>query len=161
MTETAEPTPLARALGRVPTGLFIVATKGPEKPLGFVASFVVQVGFQPPTVSVAVGQDRDHLEAIRASGRFAVSILDKESAGLMGPFFMQYEDDETAFDHVAHEDSPGGMPILTGSLAWLDCAVSGEHDAGDHVVVFGTVENADLLREGDPTIHLRKDGLSY
>ena len=79
----------------------------------------------------------------------------------MGPFFMKYEDGESAFDHVPHEDSPGGMPILDGALAWLDCVVSGEHDAGDHIVVFGTVENADLLREGDPTVHLRKNGLSY
>ena len=161
MPESTELTPLARALGRIPTGLYIVATRDSGKPLGFVGSFVVQVGFEPPTVCVAVGRDRDHLSAIREQGRFALSVLDRDSSGLMGPFFMQYEDDETAFDHVEHTDSPGGMPILSGALAWLDCAVTGEHEAGDHVVVFGTVENADLLREGDPSVHLRKNGLSY
>lgn len=161
MTETTELSPLAQALGRVPTGLYIVATRSPEKPLGFVGSFVVQVGFDPPTVCVAIGRDRDHLSAIRASGRFAVSILDDQSSGLMGAFFKGYEGDETAFDHVEHTDSPGGVPILSDALAWLDCAVSGEHDVGDHIVVFGTVEDAALLRAGDPSVHLRNNGLSY
>ena len=161
MTESTEPSPLALALGRVPTGLYIVATRDAGKPAGFVGSFVVQVAFEPPTVCVAIGRDRAHLSAVRNSGRFAVSILDGESSGLMGPFFKGYEGEETAFDHVEHADSPGGMPVLPGALAWLDCVVSGEHDAGDHIVVFGTVENAVLTREGDPSVHLRKNGLSY
>ena len=161
MTESTDLTPLAKALGRVPTGIYIVATKAAGQPLGFVASLLVQVGFSPPTICVAIGRDRDHLSAVRESGRFAVSILDGESAGLMGAFFKGYGEGESAFDHVEHTDSPGGMPVLPGALAWLDCAVSGEHDSGDHVVVFGTVQDAALLREGDPSVHLRKNGLSY
>ena len=41
------------------------------------------------------------------------------------------------------------------------CEVTGEHPVGDHVVVFGAVTHAALLREGDPSIHLRKNGLGY
>ena len=33
--------------------------------------------------------------------------------------------------------------------------------AGDHVVIFGEVLAGGILREGDPTVHLRKNGLSY
>ena len=32
---------------------------------------------------------------------------------------------------------------------------------GDHVVVFGTVEAGEKLRDGEPSIHLRKNGLAY
>ena len=46
-------------------------------------------------------------------------------------------------------------------LAWLDCKVVGEFETGDHVVVFGEVTEGDLLREGDSSVHLRKDGLGY
>ena len=161
MSDSAPPTPLAQALGRVPSGLYVVATAGPDGPLGFVGSFVQQVGFDPPTVCVAIGKDRDHLAAIRASERFAISILDADSQGLMGPFFKRYEGSETAFDHVSHEASPGGAPVLPEALAWLDCRISGEHDAGDHVVVFGTVTDGARLREAEPSIHVRKNGLSY
>ncbi len=161
MSDRPDPSPLAQALGRVPTGLYVVSTTHEGRPLGFVGSFVMQQGFDPPTVSVAVGKDRDHLAAMRASGTFAVSVLDGESAGLMGAFFKKYEGGETAFDHVETADSPRGAPILPGALAWLECEVTGEHETGDHVVVFGRVTAGEKLRDGDPSTHLRKDGLGY
>jgi len=161
MPDQPDPSPLAQALGRVPTGLYLVATRDGEQPLGFVGSFVMQQGFAPPTLSVAVGKDRDHLAAMRASGRFTISVLDADSTGLMGAFFKKYTGTETAFDHVAHTDSPGGVPVLTEALAWLECEVSGEHETGDHVVVFGKVTAGEQLRDGEPTTHLRKDGLGY
>lgn len=153
--------PVARALGRVPSGLFVVTASGPTGPLGFVASFLVQVGLAPPTVAVAVGKGRDHLDAIRGSGRFAVSVLDKQSSGAMGAFFKKREAGGSPFDDLAHAPTPAGVPYLTESLAWMECEVSGEHATDDHVVVFGTVREGALLREGEPSIHVRKDGRTY
>ena len=101
------------------------------------------------------------LAAIRASGHFAVSILDAGTQGLMGPFFKRYEDGESAFDHVENTPAPSGPPVLPEALAWLDCKVTGEHDAGDHVVVFGQVTEGALGHEGDPAVHLRANGLAY
>ena len=161
MAEKTEPTPLARALGRVPTGLYIVSTLDGDQPMGFVGSFVTQVGIDPPTVCVAVGHDRAPLAAIRASERFALSILDGPSAGLMGTFFKPAPEGGTPFDALATESTPAGLPVLSEALAWLECRVSGEHAVGDHVVVFGTVEAGALLRDGEPSIHLRKTGLGY
>jgi len=148
-------------LGRIPTGLYVVTAKTPERPWGFVGSFLVQVAFDPPTIGLAIGRQRPHLEAIRAAGRFAVSILDGASRPLMGPFFKRYPEGGSPFDELEHRPAPGGAPILDGALAWLDCSVAGEHAAGDHVVVFGRVEAGACLRPGDPAIHVRSDGLAY
>jgi flavin reductase (DIM6/NTAB) family NADH-FMN oxidoreductase RutF len=157
-----EPPPLARALGRIPTGLFIVSSLDAEgRALGFLGSFLVQVGFDPPTVCVAVGKSRPHLEAMRASGHFAVSILDSESRNLMSSFFKAPPEGQSAFDGLDTRPAPSGPPILTGALAWLDCEVSGEHDAGDHIVVFGRVTAGEQVRDGDSAVHLRKNGLGY
>ena len=155
---TEELSPVARALGRIPCGLYIVTTQGPDGPLGFLGSFATQVGFDPPTVCIAVGKDRDHLAAMRASGRFALSILDGESSGLMKPFFGK---DGDPFEGLATARTAAGSTVLTGALAWLDCQVTGEHEVGDHIVVFGAAEEASLQREGDPKVHLRKNGLGY
>ena len=157
----SEPTPLARALGRMPCGLYIVTAMTEDGPLGFVASFVTQVGFDPPTVAVAIGKDRPHLEAIRSAGCFGVSILDDESRGLMGAFFKKYPEGETALDHVDSLPAPAGSRVFEQAVAWLECEVSGEHEAGDHVVVFGVVESGEIQREAEPALHTRKDGLGY
>lgn len=160
MSDT-ETTPLARALGRVPSGLFIVTTEADGTPLGFLASFVMQAGFDPPTVSVAVAKGRAHLDAMRTSGRFAISILDAESGHLMRPFFRKAEPGQSPFDGLATERTRGNSTILTEALAWLDCRWSGEYETGDHVIVFGVVVDGALAREGEPKIHTRKDGLDY
>lgn len=157
----SSPSPLALALGRIPTGLYIVTTLQAGRPLGFVGSFLMQVGFDPPVVSVAIGKSREHLAAIRAHGRFGVSVLDGASQKLMAPFLKRQEPGRSAFDSVEHRPTPAGVPVLAGALAWLDCRVSGEHATGDHVVVFGLVEHGDLLRAGDPTVHLRRNGFEY
>lgn len=156
-----ELSPTARALGRIPCGLYIVTTRKGDGPIGFLGSFVMQVGFEPPTLCVAIGKDRDHLDAIRASGRFALSVIDAESTGQMSPFFKKPAAGESPFDLLATHETPGGSTVLSECLAWLECRVTGEHATGDHVVVFGEVEDAEVLRPGDPKVHLRKNGLSY
>ena len=153
--------PLAAALGRIPTGLYIVTTLSDGKPMGFVGSFVIQTGLEPPRVCVAVGKDRDHLQAIRETGSFTVSILDGESAGLMGTFFKPAPEGQTHYDALDTTEAPSGVPVLSGSLAWLDCKVAGEFNGGDHIIVFGEVTAGEQLRDGEPSVHLRKNGLGY
>jgi flavin reductase (DIM6/NTAB) family NADH-FMN oxidoreductase RutF len=157
----AAPTDLALALGRIPSGLFVVTTRRAGAPLGFVGSFVQQVGFEPPTVLVAVGKGRAPLEAIRSSRAFALSVLDPASERLMGRFFKRYEPGQSPFDGLTTFDAPSGSPVLSEALAWVDCQLSGEHELPDHVVMFGTVSEGRMLREGDPSVHLRRNGLTY
>ena len=158
---TDDSDPLALALGRIPSGLFLVTTLEDDRPLGFVASFVQQVGFRPPTVCVAMGKERAPLAAMRAKGSFAISVLDRASEKLMGRFFKQHGPGESPFDGLATTAGPSGSPVLPEALAWLDCRLAGEHDAGDHVVVFGEVLDGALAREGEPSVHLRRNGLTY
>lgn len=157
----ADHPPLARALGRLPSGLYIVTVNGPDGPLGFLGSFVQQFDLEPPVVAVGVGSGRDHLEAMRLSGRFAISVLDEDSKSLMAPFFGKVPEGQTAFDVVAWSAAPGGTPVLDGAQAWIEAEVTGEHALEQHVVVFGRATEGDLRRDGEPLIHLRKNGLSY
>jgi len=160
MAEAAVP-PFARALGRVPSGLYVVSTRGPAGPLGFVASFLVQVGLEPPTLAVAVGSGREHLAALRAAGGFTVSVLDKSSAAVMGAFFKKRPDGSSPYDELECGSAASGIPYVRSALAWLDCRVTGEHSVGDHVVVFATVADGEQLREGEPSLHVRRDGRGY
>jgi flavin reductase (DIM6/NTAB) family NADH-FMN oxidoreductase RutF len=153
--------PTALALGRIPTGIYIVSTRDAGHPLGFVGSFLMQVGFVPPVLCVAVGKDRAHLARLRAAGHFGVSILDPQSGKMMNRFLKPCPAGESPFDGLAVSSASAGSPVLDDALAWLECKVTGEHSTGDHVVVFGEVVDAKLGREGDPSIHLRKNGLAY
>jgi flavin reductase (DIM6/NTAB) family NADH-FMN oxidoreductase RutF len=161
MPATPPLTPIALALGRIPTGLYLVTASSPAGPVGFVGSFLMQVGFEPPTVCVAVARERAHLAAIREAGHFGVSVFDPASGAVMKRFLRRYGPGESPFDGVALETAAGGCPVLSQALAWLVCRRTGEFDTGDHAVVFGEVVDARLCREGEPSIHLRRNGLTY
>ena len=40
-------------------------------------------------------------------------------------------------------------------LAWIECDVYAEHDAGDHVIVVGRVKDLDVGDEGRPLVFYR------
>ncbi len=153
--------PLARALGKIPCGLYILTTQGDGQPLGFVASLVMQTGFAPPTLCVAIGKDRPHLAAIQKSGRFALSILDSASNSLMAPFFKRLPEGTSPFTGLATTITPAGSIVFTDALAWVDCRLLSTQEAPDHAVILAEVTDGSLLRDADPKIHLRKNGLSY
>jgi len=153
--------PIGRALGRIPSGLFIVTTLDGREPSGFLASLVMQTGFEPPTVAVAIGRSRPQLVHVRECGAFALSILDPQSRGLMTPFVRKLDEHESPFDGLKLAKTPKGLNVLAESLAWIECRVAGEHATGDHVVVFGEVVAAETLHDGEPCTHVRKNGLRY
>src|SRR6185295_5698209 len=127
--------------------LFIVTTLGNRGASGFLGSFVMQMGFDPPTVCVAIGKTRPHLADVRTSGRFALSILDKKGSGLMTPFVRKLPDGASPFDGLRLQTTASGLSVLSDALAWVDCKVTGEFATADHVVIFGEVSEGALLRE--------------
>src|SRR5687768_13076480 len=64
---------LGQALGRVPSGLYILTARHDGKATGMLASWVQQAGFDPPMVTVAVNRDRYVGDWITRSGRFALN----------------------------------------------------------------------------------------
>jgi len=156
-----DPSSLSRALGRVPSALYIVSTLRGGEPTGFVGSLVQQVGFAPPMLCLAVAKEREPLRDLRASGRFSLSLLDAGSRSRMGPFLKHAPPGKSPFDGLALGHTPAGLPYLADGLAWFDCRIVSEQDSGDHIVLFAEVEAAATLREGDPHVHLRRNGLAY
>ena len=48
-------------------------------------------------------------------------------------------------------------PLLEGAVGWLECALAGEHDAGDHTLFLGRVERAEPGAGGPPLVRLDGD----
>jgi flavin reductase (DIM6/NTAB) family NADH-FMN oxidoreductase RutF len=151
----------ARALGAIPSGLFIATAGSGAQATGTLVSFVQQVGFEPPVVTVAVKKGRPLESLVRDGGRFCIGVLDKASSGLLGHFAKGFDPGEPAFDGVATATDDAGVPYLTDAVAWLSCKVVGEADWTDHVLFAGEVVAGGRRDDGSPMVHLRKNGLSY
>ncbi|MBK8980445.1 MAG: flavin reductase [Planctomycetes bacterium] len=163
MAEPRRPVPdFARALACVPSGLFVLTAGTGTAATGCLVSFVQQVGFEPPALSVALKRGRHIETAVRATGRFCLSVLDESQAGLLAHFARGFDPGEPAFEGVETALDADGVPYLSEALAWLSCRLLGEVTWSDHVL-FGAAVQAGARRDGEgrPMVHIRKNGLSY
>jgi flavin reductase (DIM6/NTAB) family NADH-FMN oxidoreductase RutF len=152
---------LAAALGRIPSGLFIVTLRHGEAETGMLASWVQQCSFDPPQVSLAIRNDRDLLAWLTPGTTFTVNILDDTQTDMIVHFGKGFALGEPAFTGLDIEH-PGGAPaVLSEALAYLECRVEGRHAAGDHDLLLGRVVAGQLLGEGHPMVHVRKSGMHY
>ena len=153
--------PLARGLGRIVSGLYILTTGRGDEATGMLASFVQQAGFDPPAITVAMQKGRAALDLVRATKAFNISVLHDDSIGLMRHFARGFEPGQLAFEGVTTQVADNGVPYLAEAHAHIACEWIGEADWSDHVVICGQVIGGDRIDDLAPLTHVRKNGLSY
>lgn len=154
---------LAAALGRIPSGLFIVTWRTGESDHGMLASWVMQAGFEPPLVSLAVGTSRELLGVIRAGGPFAINGLAESQRSLLARFGKPPVAGEDPFAGLAIGRTPSGLAAFAEAAGWMECRPVAEAAVAgaDHVLVIGRVDAAGGRAETAPAVHLRRNGLKY
>ena len=149
------------ALGRIPSGLFIITARHGEAETGMLASWVQQCSFNPPQVSVALKSGRDVWRWLTPGATFVLNVLDDTQTDMIAHFGRGFDPDEPAFERLAVDRPDGAPPVLTEALAYLECQVVDRIPAGDHDLFLGRVLAGTLLEEGQPMVHIRKNGLHY
>lgn len=135
-----------QVLSRWPTGVSIVSSiTGDGSALGLVIGSFGSISLDPPLVAFSVTRNSSSLAAIRETRRFCVNVLSDEQAHLVEVFSRG--DPKARFAGIPYSLSPGGMPIVEGTLAWIDAEVEHEYGGGDHIIVLGRVQ---ALSEGKP-----------
>jgi flavin reductase (DIM6/NTAB) family NADH-FMN oxidoreductase RutF len=151
---------LKSALGRIPSGLYVVGAVHEGRRTGMLCSFIEQAGFEPPMISIALGRDRPLRALLETGAPFSVNILGAEDKRILAAFASGREEDP--FAAFALLDNGHGLPQLADALAWLACRPCGSVAAGDHAVYVAQVMEGCLHREDDgPMIRVRKNGFAY
>lgn len=152
---------LAAAVGRIPSGLFIVTMRHGDAETGMLASWVQQCSFEPLQVSVAIRQGRPANAWLTPGASFAINILEEDQPDLLVHFGKGFALDQPAFAGLDVRRSPDGAPVLCDALAYLDCRVAERYPAGDHDLIVGRVVGGRVQCEGRPMVHVRKNGAHY
>jgi flavin reductase (DIM6/NTAB) family NADH-FMN oxidoreductase RutF len=121
-------------------------------PLGLSVNSFTSVSLDPPLVMFCVASSSSTWPRLRASGAFCVNVLAEDQEALSRSFATTGLD---RFLGVGWRPAPSGAPVLAGVLAWVDCTVEAEHEAGDHLMVVGRVRELDVVREGRPLVFYR------
>lgn len=162
-TPSQSATNVEQAVGRVVGSLCVLTAKQGDISSAMLASWVSQASFNPPALTVAVAKDRA-VELLTHSGnKFVLNVLKEGNhIGLMKHFLKPFDPGQNRFDGVSAEEAQNGSPILTDALAYLECSVKNRMEAGDHWLVYATVDNGKVLdSEGVTAVHHRKSGNHY
>jgi flavin reductase (DIM6/NTAB) family NADH-FMN oxidoreductase RutF len=153
--------PLAGALGRIPSGLFILSARQGDKEAGILVSWVQQCSFEPALVSVAIQHGRAIHDWLTEGASFVLNILDDSQTDMIAHFGRGFLRGAGAFKGVEVDRSESVAPVLTEALAYLECTIVARHETGDHDLVIGEVRGGRLLGDGHPMVHIRKSGFHY
>jgi flavin reductase (DIM6/NTAB) family NADH-FMN oxidoreductase RutF len=154
-------TPISQVLGKIPSGLFVVTIRREELSTGMVVSWVMQAGFQPPSISLAVQKDRYIAEWLVEGLPFVLNILAKRDKALLQHFARGFAPGQPAFEGLEIELSSRGVPILDHTVGFLECVPGGFVDSGDHRVFVAEVIDGRLRPGEEPFVHIRKSGAGY
>lgn len=148
MTTTAiDPRALRDACGSFATGVTVISTHTPDGDHGMTANAFMSVSLDPPLISISLDRKAKMLEKLRASGRYAVSVLSAQMQPLAWHFAGRADPGlDAPFTRVA------GLPVVPGACAVLVADVVQEVPAGDHVLFIGQVRHIERSPEARPLL---------
>jgi flavin reductase (DIM6/NTAB) family NADH-FMN oxidoreductase RutF len=149
-------------LGRVPSGIFILTVGVGERATGMLSSWVMQAGFDPPMVSVAVKLGRYVCDWITAGQPFVLNLVGESQAELLKHFGKGFEPGAPAFEGLAITHCARGVPVLKDAVGHLECEPVRHVDSGDHRIFLANVVRGKLNHsDAKLMVHVRKSGTNY
>jgi 3-hydroxy-9,10-secoandrosta-1,3,5(10)-triene-9,17-dione monooxygenase reductase component len=152
---------LGRALGMIPSGIFVVTTIRDSVRAAYVGSWIQQAAFEPPAITIAINQHRPLLKLLEPSRGIGVHILGRRQAPLYARFERGFSLDEDPFVGVEIDTAVTGAPILCEAFAYLDCRVRTMVNAGDHMLILAEVLAGAVRQPGEPMTYTRQSGFTY
>jgi flavin reductase (DIM6/NTAB) family NADH-FMN oxidoreductase RutF len=134
-------------------GVYVLGTRRGRESNAMTASWVCQASERPPSIAVAVRDDRHTNAMISESGTFALSILRDDQVAEATHFAETSGEYHDKLRGVPYGQSPSGSPVLLDCLAYLDCRVLDTARAGDHNVFVAEVTAAESYGPSYPLLY--------
>ncbi|WP_242369403.1 flavin reductase [Adlercreutzia muris] len=140
-----------KAFRALSSGLCLITAREGGRDCGCVVNTLVQVASAPPTLAVSLNKDNATTAAVRESGRFAATVLAQDAPmELIGTFGFHSSADTDKFAACSRAIDGAEVPYVADhALARFSVTVTETIDVGSHYLFVGTVEEAEMLAEGD------------
>jgi len=146
MTIAGKPAPtidvreFRNTLGQFCTGVVIAAGICDGELKGFAAQSFTSLSLDPPLVAVCPSKTSTSWPKIRATGAFCINVLAADQKHVCDAFAKP----GVAAD-IGWRRGVTGAPILDDVIAYIDCHIEVEHDAGDHTIAIGRVRDIKIV----------------
>lgn len=141
-----------KAVWDISYGLYIVtAMDDTGKHNGQIVNTAFQVTNTPPQIAVCINKENLTYEYIEKTGRFGVSILEKETPMLfMGPWGFKSGRTMDKFQGVNYKTTESGLRLVTDhTLSVMEAIVKSKQDVGTHTIFVGEIIHSEVIKDGE------------
>lgn len=129
---------LRHVLGAFVTGVTVITSVDEHgKAHGLTANSFSSVSLDPPLVLWSQSLTAPSHPVFAAADRFVVNILAEDQIGISNQFARGGAD---KFASCQVREGLGGVPLIEGCAAYLECRKVNSYPGGDHMVFLGQVE---------------------
>jgi flavin reductase (DIM6/NTAB) family NADH-FMN oxidoreductase RutF len=138
---------------RFPAPVAVVTVDAGDLKYALTVGSLVSLSLEPALVGVSIGHASQSHTPLHDAGRFAASLLAGDQDAL-AQHFARSVPPIALWEGVALRESELAEPLLAGALAWLECDVVSEHEAGDHTIFVAEVLSLELGREAPALVYV-------
>lgn len=140
-----------QAMAQFVSGVTVISTEHDGQLFGMTVASFASLSLDPPLILFCAGKKMQTHDAVVGAGRFGVSILSLAQKDLSGHFGSKLDDKFAGIDYrMGHL----GVPLLNGAICTLECRLHERVDGGDHSIMLGLVEHAEVT-DGAPLVYFR------
>ncbi|SAK84708.1 oxygenase [Caballeronia hypogeia] len=136
---------MADLFRRLTAGVYVIGVAHGGLRNAFTASSVMLVSFRPLMVALGINPTHASYPILNSGRVFAINVLRAEHLALARHFGTQSGRSVDKLSSVAWRAGRSGAPLLLDALAYFDCQVDSEIEAGDHRLVVGRVVDGAVL----------------
>lgn len=157
------PVDVAKAIGRISGGLYVVTAQKGVSRSAMIASWVSQASFKPLGITIAVAKDRAIESLMQVGDTFILNCLEEgKYTPLMKHFLKRFPPGADRFEGVEWTPGKNGSPILINTIAYMECEVKSRLEVADHWIVYAEVTDGNVSNpDGKTAAHHRKIGNYY
>ncbi|MFW6120043.1 MAG: flavin reductase family protein [Petrotogales bacterium] len=141
------------ALGKLYSSTTIVTMNVDGQLNGISVAWITRVSGNPPMLTVSIGKTRYSYELLKKAKYFGVCIMKKSAKEAVEYFGTKSGRDVNKFDMYDYTLTEKGTPILSNSVAFVECRIDSTADAGDHILFIGEVIDKKLYDNERPMLY--------
>lgn len=118
----------------------MLTTRSGDTDVGMTVSAFSSLSLTPPLVLACVDKTADLHHLLPKGQRVVFNILSASQEALSRRF--SEEEGSRRFEGIGYHRDPHGITILDDVLAWIEGAITEQHDGGDHSIFVAQVDGA-------------------
>lgn len=144
------------AMSRFATGVVVVTTLLDGKPHGSTAQAFCSVSLEPKLVLVSLKSSGRTIHGLVQTKQFAINILASSQKAVAEIFADPSIDPATRFSSTSFTVGNAGIPVLSDSLAYVECSLRSTYTEGDHTIAIGLVNAVVLGEDRLPLLYYKR-----